>query len=96
MGLFTLQNLEAEEELIPFTGPYHTTNQYNKMQGYFPRVKCYALNAEKTFYIDGDVEKGMLQAISIVLLIDVRRLRMSFGNIMMWILDHGTNKNGNM
>jgi hypothetical protein len=27
------------------------------MQGYFPRVKCYTLNAEKTFYIDGDVEK---------------------------------------
>lgn len=57
-GLFTLQNLEAEEELIPFTGPCYTTNQYKKMQGYFPRVKCYALNAEKTFYIDGDVEKG--------------------------------------
>jgi hypothetical protein len=57
-GLFTLQNLEAEEELIPFTGPCYTTNQYKKMQGYFPRIKCYALNAEKTFYIDGDVEKG--------------------------------------
>jgi hypothetical protein len=43
---------------MSFTGPYYTTNQYKKMQGYFPRVKCYALNAEKTLYINGDVEKG--------------------------------------
>ena len=57
-GLFTLQNLGPEEELIPFTGPYYTVNQYNKMRGFFPRVKCYALNAEKEIYIDGDVEKG--------------------------------------
>ena len=57
-GLFTLQNLGPAEELIPFTRPYYTVNQYHKMQGFFPRVKCYALKAENEFYIDGDVEKG--------------------------------------
>jgi hypothetical protein len=50
--------LGPEGELIPLTGSYYTVNQYNKMQGFFPRVKCYALKAEKEFYIVGDVEKG--------------------------------------
>ncbi len=57
-GLFILEDVQAEEPLLPFIGPYYALSEYNKLSPYYPCLKHYALNGHDKCFIGSDVEKG--------------------------------------